>query len=89
MRGILGGLLAAALLMGCGGSEADTDTPPPETQGGGVTASALCTSAYLTKYYNKTYTEVLGTLTCVCGAAPVFEGNLTPYPKTYNQSACP
>ncbi|NTX58860.1 hypothetical protein HUA74_03720 [Myxococcus sp. CA051A] len=87
MRSILGGLLAAALLVGCGGgNEGGDEVPSPE---GEVSAQAICESQYVIKYYDKTYTTVLGTMQCACGADPVFTGTLTPYPKRYNQGACP
>jgi len=88
MRGILGGLLAAVCMMGCGGME-PTDEGVQEAPSPQVSAQALCDGQYIVKYYDKTYTSVLGTMVCECGQAPVFTGSLTPYPKTYTLGTCP
>ncbi|MCP3103685.1 hypothetical protein LZ198_32860 [Myxococcus sp. K15C18031901] len=87
MRSILGGLLSAVLLGACGGVEPVEGAAPEQEST--VSAQAVCDGHYVVKYYDKTYTSVLGTMTCECGQEPVWSGALTPYPKTYPLGACP
>ncbi|MCE9670103.1 hypothetical protein LY474_20095 [Myxococcus stipitatus] len=87
MRSILGGLLAVVGMMGCGGME-PMDEGSREGASPEVSAQALCDEQYIIKYYDKTYTSVLGSTVCECGQAPVFTGSLTLYPKKYTLGTC-
>ncbi|MFY2558293.1 hypothetical protein ACN469_11735 [Corallococcus terminator] len=90
MRGILGGLLSVALLTGCGGMEqVEAETAAAPTEGNDVSAMSLCPTNYLLKYYDSTYTTLMGSVECECGSEPIFRGEITPYYKKYTLNVCP
>ena len=88
MRGILGVVLAAGLLAGCGGGAADVE--PEEraeiTQAGG----GDCIYEFRIVYYSDaTYSTPVGGLRCQCLGSPYFHGTRTEHSITLYEWECP
>lgn len=87
---IIGGLLAAVLAVGCGGTEADVDTPSDVTSS---EASALVvTCGYrnydVTYYTDSTHTTVVGTGSCRCGELLQVTGSTSSYSVVREYKRC-
>jgi hypothetical protein len=87
---IVGGLLlAAGLLLGCGGPEAGVQEPAPVgTQEGAV--EELCFEAYTITYFTDSSHRVrAGSTRCRCGGYEVTSGDVTPYYVSSYNGVCP
>ncbi|MCY1018160.1 hypothetical protein [Pyxidicoccus sp. MSG2] len=88
---LIGGLLTAGLLMGCGGvegPEADVEEPLPVTAQA-VPPPQFCTYAYTNVYYSDaTYTAEVGREVCRCGFRVFIIGPRTPYAAVSQRTPC-
>lgn len=89
MRGsVIGGLLAAALLAGCGGVEVE-ETDNLATQGEDLAGGSVCPAEETWIYYSDaTHTQQVGAKYCDCLVGKGGWGVVTPYVR-YTYYSCP
>ncbi len=87
---LIGGLLTAGLLMGCGGvegSEAGAQEPLPVTAQ--EAAGLFCSATYTYVWYSDaTYTTPVGREVCRCGFKIFRTGDVTPYVSMTQWKPC-
>lgn len=91
MRGLVGAVVAAGLLMGCGGVEAEAVAPEVEVEESqDTTQFRACSNLQLIEYYSdSTYTQLIGEERCdVCWKLPVRTGSTSVYRVVVYRTAC-
>ncbi|AKF86530.1 hypothetical protein MFUL124B02_28875 [Myxococcus fulvus 124B02] len=80
-------LTSLSLLLGASGGDVEA-TQVASAQTGDVEAVALCTDNSMVRYYNSTYTMLMGYVSCACGREPIYWGRPTPYELVELGQAC-